>query len=883
MFKNYYRFKTFFSLTILFLLIFLVPISAEAFEEFSRDPLSSIEERLSIEQDSKKDFSYKKQFDLYPEVEGKAVKKSGDEFSFSIDQKYLKKNPDSILRINYVSKGLFDSINLPEATLEVTLPDKSKEIVRLSFPQYYFSDLSPGKYSFKVNGIGKDYDYKFDFDLVDWFYNSGQAYISSIYDQEKLEKFLKQGEKTIITSNKEAIDFFGVETEIVSKTDSNDIVLEALFEHQDKVEIFPDQSMADIYPTELGSLVVVDDYLSSNGKKSTIILISPDLTRLDNSTLANIITSIKNHFELKNRLNTLYWILGLVVVVILLVYLGYRRKAKVKDVFLKIVGRLNFLKERYRSVLGKVVIIAIIFIILSILTRIVFGFDADFLDRVINKINIILGTESILDLILGLLIFFVLVEVCLYYQELKDFLKKFAKNNSGSLLLLFFFLFVFELYNLFFKLWPEANIYLVILGITIFTWLVLAVDLEQITLDRWLEKTFKLLIVLALAGLLLKVAFVTEPIWHQNWQKTFSLSVEEGELKKDNSFNIKKTNRNFNIKDELTNITYLNLSLQPELILKKPDEIRINSEIESSYPVYFKSNNINYLLHYPGLSDYRKALTSDGLSLYLNNKVDNKLDGVDEIEEAINSLPDSLTLELQSDAIKKTQDLEEVVDSRVNLSSFYKDNLSVDNSQMSETNLNIELRNFQFYSYFKDEIKLSIYKRDLNMKLGSDNAYLVIYDSNNEIVDIVDFEDDNRRIGTKGRLDRIDFQKDIENEGVFNFMIYDFSGKDIFLKKIQANSNKIVFSDFPQDRIELNNFYQQDQRSILFSADKKYYFNPFKKEILKPGNQADILVYSEIESFDPQELKTKSQLDFSLRAEEENFSLKNLEIIYEYF
>jgi hypothetical protein len=856
------------------LLLIFVPNLVSALEEHQSDPLTKIHNQIFSNQQQGEQYKYYNKIDILPQNKGRVEQEAGDQFTFR-----LENINRPVLRIFYYGDSLFDPLNIKEPSFELISPSGEKIVNKLSWPEYYFTDLKAGEYKINIKGIDRGYDYKFDIDLVDWKYMGEIIYLSSSNNLSKLNNYIESGDRTVITSNPEIINQLGGSLETASKQESDDVVARTLFETQDKIAVF-NNYQSNIYGTDIGSLAVA---VENNG--DNFIFLSPDLVRLDNSTLNYVESSIHDYFQFQQRLNIFYWLLISLLVLAILSYLILKNRKSLRRNWTNFFKKLNGLRFKNRLAISKAV--AFLAIILSVLfiVRSVLNLKIDILTDVVSKINIYLGVKSSEGLVVAIIIFLLIIEISLYYREVGSFLKRLANKHQDKILLIFFIIFVLGIFNLLFGLWPTANVYLVIIDLIILIWLFMATDLKEIDLPIWVKRSFNILMVLTILMLIVKVSAITRPVWDGNWRKSFQLKVEGGQIMADNHFNITSNKKSYNLSNNyLVSRLPTSYSISPDLLFDKPDLVKVGAEIKSTGPVYFRPESdrgLNYLLYYPGLESYYKAKIEDSLAIYLKKGITKKISDSSGIETAINNLPNNLDLELQTETIKKSQDFAHMFGTPISLSKFYKKEIPY-NNDLQVVDLGMRINNFQIYSYFEEEIDVTVRKKDLNNDLGTDEAYIAIYGPDNKIFDVIKLRDDNNRLGDPGKSDQVKFNRRIENNGIYNFVFYDLSGQDILIEGINLNSNKLVFSDLSKDEISIYNFYQQNEDSILSSIRKEFFFNPFNRNILHPGSGADILVYPDIEAFDTNNLKLKSSLDFSLTTEDQSYRLKNLQVIYDY-
>ncbi|GAI15394.1 unnamed protein product, partial [marine sediment metagenome] len=102
----------------------------------------------------------------------------------------------------------------------ITPPQGDVFRFRLSKPSHHLADIPVGRYQCQLVDTIKDYQYRLDFDLVDFNYSGPISYLSpgaeldSAYQQ--VEQFLSTGsQRILVSSNIDLAKRLGIETKII--------------------------------------------------------------------------------------------------------------------------------------------------------------------------------------------------------------------------------------------------------------------------------------------------------------------------------------------------------------------------------------------------------------------------------------------------------------------------------------------------------------------------------------------------------------------------------------------------------------------------------------------------------------------------------------------
>jgi len=116
----------------------------------------------------------------------------------------------------------------------------------------------------------------------------------------------------------------------------------------------------------------------------------------------------------------------------------------------------------------------------------------------------------------------------------------------------------------------------------------------------------------------------------------------------------------------------------------------------------------------------------------------------------------------------------------------------VDDYENSEIEINVTLRGKHvFYIYASQELEVEVEKRDINWYEGSDELFIMLYDSDGVLVEMTQIGDDGVVDASKalGKKQKIVLKASGLNEGVYRLELSDFDG---LVTNLKINSNKVV-------------------------------------------------------------------------------------------
>jgi len=867
----------------------LIPNSSKALEEHKPDSLSDIHKEIFGDDIKHTGFEYTFLKDILPEKHSKrVVRKPGKEFSFSFDNEVVNK----VLRIKFAGESVYDHASIEDPILNITDSNGGKIAIKLNKPEIYISGLSKGKYNFLIKGVNMGYDYLFDIDLINWFFAGKVIYISNSFDfgeySQKLDEYLEQhNDACVISSNTSFNSSHGLNLEEAKFSNQyNDQVIINLANTKDRIDTFSSNTRFDsIYEIDEGVLVA--------GKKvgyNTIIAISPDLTSLKVSSLKPVSSSIKDYY-LKHKQSQLIlkWLLALVVIFVISSWL-FKKKFDYKIFLEKFWFKFNIWR---RSNQKKILFVLVILLFLGVTFSIIYVFLDNFSLVKIMRNNLA-GIYNKKAIFFWAIFILTLLAVIAYFESIWRYIINFVDRYRRIITYLLLAIFTFGAYNLIFYFYPAVNrrlvYFLVFLVILYF-----AGGKNNSNEDKSVFEKYYLIFIFGLIVLLAPIyfAWISQPYWHSKpWVKCNQLSISDSRVVGSYGFKLK------NIKEKKLNIGNNNINIKgrqdfklfPNLAGLKPDKVTVDVDSRSNQPLFIKAKsdaiNKDYLVDYPGLAGYSKIPTNGELAIWLSKKYfdESKKSTIRNIEQFINILPKSLSVETDSDFIAGSSPLEQSKDDVINLSSFYKKRMNY-SSKLNSYQLDIKLYDYSIYTYFENEIEIMIEKHDINKVLGSDQANLAIYGPKGDLVKAIELVDDNQPLGQEGRtkVHKINLSKDIR-EGVYNLRFYDFSDGDIIIDKISLNSPYFSFdNNHIPNSVDTSNFFQFDDKLSFKSPNKNSYFYPYDRAILKPGSSADVLIYRDPYKISQEFVGNLGDFIFSLFSyDKSKFILDRIKIDYHY-
>ncbi len=882
--RSYLKFFLFSFLVFLFLFF---PKNSSALEEHRPDPLSDIHDNVFGGEVTFSGFDYSFFKNVSPIRHGKRrARKSGEKFITNLSEEVSNK----VLKIEFAGESVYDNPSIEDPVLNIVGPKGDSFSVKLNKPEIYISCLSQGRYTYEVKGIGMGYKYAFDIDLVDWFFAGKVIYVSNSFDaednKEKIDKFLDENEDRLLVSANDSLNLkYGLSLESREFSDqANNSVVINLANIKKRLNFISSSSeLSSIYSIDEGDLVagktVGDDKL---------IAISPDLTSLSVSSLKPVLGNISDYY-LKHQQTGLAWRwLAALLAIFILGFFIYTKKISLKSFFRSCWLEFDSWRDNNkRNILFALIAIAFLCFVFAI---VYISFGSFGLVKILraklagidNKEWLFAGGLSVL-VILGLLTYFEFVWA--YFIGV-------VREYKKAIIYLLLATFSFEAYNLVFDFYPSLNKYL---GYLLAFLLILyfvdsrdSLDKRKLLLHRH-YLNFILVIVVALAPIYF--IWISQPYWQPKpWIKRNIINISDGRVDGSYGFNLTNKKSKTEINSESLSIKgRQDFAILPKLAGVRPDEIDISIDGSNLNLVFLqaKSDDVNkdFLIDYPGLSNYSKVATDGELAVWLNEKsISDELSSIKDVEKFVNSMPSSLSLETSQDLVAGSSPLEQGKEDIINLYHFYKEDVS-SSSDLSNYELDVRLDDYSIYSYFKDEIEIEVKKHDLNKVLGSDQANLAIYGPSGDLVEAVKLSDDNRSLGQAGEAKSFRVKLDNINEGVYNLRFYDFSDGDIVLDEISLNSSKLSFdSNYIPNSIDTGHFYRPDKKMGFVSPTRDSYLYPYNRPILSPDNNADILIYRDPKKISQNYISYLGGFNFSLFTNDRtNFVLNSIVVDYEYY
>jgi len=892
------------SLVALFLffsaLFLLMPLDAQAIENHLPDPLAGVSDELFATKSLPEYYKYTFVRDLYPgSGQASVVKQGSSKFSVKIPK------TNNVLRLFFTGDSLHDSVKISDPLLTITPSKGEKFFLRLNQPTFHFSDLKPGKYLFEIDDLGLDYQYQLNFDLVDWQFGFNQIYLSSAFDldknQQQLDNFLSRpssARKVIITSNIQLLKRLGLELKDINLSKKDDLrISEEMALFTDKILVFKNnEEWKDLFSYHKSALVLSGQYPTKNPVQ--VIALSPDVTSLSSEGSKDVYQAINSHFT--NQKRSQQAVTGVIIIAVLLamIYLVYRRyqswDALAKDV------RKNSLRitKDNKSRIG-ILLITLILLGLALLVVIIYlegSINAYLARRAAEGIaGQPLDYFKIFSSILATMVMMGLLEAWLFYSEIRSWLSKNGQKHIKLILLGFLILLALIIYSLIFT-WINLLIQVaLVIAITLGVWLLYLYKLKvsfKYFENNNLKKLTSLLMVLIMISPAVYLIRISYPIWKPGqFSIKYQLKVVDGKVKATSGLSIPDVSTSDLGKDYVEAFTPVRFNLSPQLYSEKLKKVSIKAEIENDRPLYIHSitgkGAGDYLFDFPNKRGYRKVFKrEDDLTALASKELAGLSEKPKNIEQLIQELKDKQTFEIYNQVSGVERGLFDQK-SKINLEKIYTDQLSNSGKQINTFPVNLPAQYYSFYTYFNREIDITISKQDNNQKLGRDVIYLAVYGPNGRLIRHLKLKDDGKLLGKKGPEN--DFRLKIKGieKGVYNLVIFDFSGHDSRINKISLNSRYlIVEKDSVNEMTERSHLYDPGSKEPFYSFSKKGYFNPFQSSMNEPGSSSDLLVYYWIDNYKNLVDKISGNLEFTLRSTggkpSQPIKIKNLKIEYFY-
>lgn len=871
--------------------ILIFPSHSWALQLQEPDPLSKIHNKIFIDDKLIRSnyFEYEHKKNLNPKnIEGLISINPNEKTIFSVNNEQAR----LVLEINFEGESLYNHPNIIDPELTIRASSGEEISVKLNRPKFHIKGLSADIYQLIIDDKDLGYDYNFDLNLVDWQYFSVFLYASSGFDfsryQEKIDIFTSNASfgdsKYIISSNPQLLSSFGLSFKNKKVSPEESLELEGL---GPTITLFESgDDWHDLYPNSIGKIILAKN-ISKNGINTKIVALSPSLTTLSINDLDPFFEQMGDYLIRNNLINYTNWLIFILAIVMMcLIGLNWR---KIKHVIITVFVGLK--KKRLLFLAGLIIIFSLImagFLIKReiIPTSTAINFFGEDLSKMVNWLHPYF-----------LPIFFVLffLTVSFYFLEIKNWIFSFSKKNFKLLFIFLTILLFLLLLNLFTKKFMIADQYILFLILLITSsFLILRIFNGRFNSQVKISLTSGILIILIALLPILIIGKASMPVWRTyNWQKSFIFEIDKGRIKSSPELKIRTPKKNYKIdQNNLKSFTSLDYRLLPNLFFSKPDSVSFDFNIESMSPVFFETvyqgETDKFLIHYPDIDNYQSSHSWGDFIIHLKNNFKGKINDSVNIEDFINQLPVTDSIEICPSIIGKEGNLSKLTNNLIDLSELYRNDLVVDPGKTNLIKTNFLAENLNLYTFLDEKLELKISKRDLNQSLGKNELALFLYDSDNNLKEIFELSDDGAPLGKRGELIEYNFSvKNIE-KGVYRIFLRDYTGNDSMIEEIEINSPYLVFDTSLASDTILSESYRKNHRSLFASFNREEYFEPLERELVKSGMGADILVYRNIDSFDVSQIRLNGVLNFiisSSKTTNDHFShlkVNNFEIIYNY-